>query len=122
MSLTDEGRSFLADAKRVLNLAEDIVESVQRLSRREISALNIGYVANLFYDLLPVTLASFQRSYPTVSINLFDMTYGDQFRALEEGRIDLGFVGCGKPLKNVDSNFMRSPPTKWSPLCQEIIP
>ena len=54
VSLTDEGRSFLADAKRVLNLAEDIVESVQRLSRREISALNIGYLANLFYDLLPV--------------------------------------------------------------------
>src|SRR5471032_1871236 len=71
VSLTDEGRSFLMDAKRVLNLAEEIVGSVQRLSRREVTALNIGYVANLFYDLLPVTLASFQRSYPTVSINLF---------------------------------------------------
>jgi DNA-binding transcriptional LysR family regulator len=93
VSLTDEGRSFLADAKRVLNLAEEIVESVQRLSRREVTALNIGYVANLFYDLLPVTLASFQRSYSTVSINLFDMTCGDQFRAIEDGKIDLGFVG-----------------------------
>lgn len=93
VSLTDEGRSFLLDAKRVLKLAEEIVESVQNLSRHEITALNIGYVANLFYDLLPMTLASFQRSYPTVSINLFDMTCGDQFHALEEGKIDLGFVG-----------------------------
>jgi DNA-binding transcriptional LysR family regulator len=93
VSLTDEGRSFLLDAKRVLSLAEEIVESVQHLSRHEITALNIGYMANLFYDLLPVTLASFQRSYPTVSINLFDMTCGDQFHAIEDGRIDLGFVG-----------------------------
>lgn len=105
VSLTDEGRSFLADAKRVLNLAEDIVESVQRLSRREISALNIGYVANLFYDLLPVTLASFQRSFPTVSINLFDMTYGDQFRAIEEGRIDLGFVGLREAIEERGLQF-----------------
>jgi len=105
VSLTDEGRSFLADAKRVLNLAEDIVESVQRLSRREKSALNIGYVANLFYDLLPVTLASFQRSYPTVSINLFDMTYGDQFRAIEEGRIDLGFVGLREAIEERGFQF-----------------
>lgn len=105
VSLTDEGRSFLADAKRVLNLAEDIVESVQRLSRREIGALNIGYLANLFYDLLPVTLASFQRSYPTVSINLFDMTCGDQFRALEDGRIDLGFVGLREAIEERGFQF-----------------
>ena len=99
VSLTDEGRSFLVDAKRVLNLAEDIVGSVQRLSRREVSALNIGYLANLFYDLLPVTLAAFQRSFPTVAINLFDMTCGDQFRAIEDGRIDLGFVGLREAIE-----------------------
>src|SRR4029077_9220286 len=48
VNLTDEGRSFLADAKRLLALAEGIVESVQRLSRREVSSLNVGYVTNLF--------------------------------------------------------------------------
>jgi len=105
VSLTDEGRSFLADAKRVLHLAEDIVGSVQRLSRREVSALNIGYLANLFYDLLPVTLASFQRSYPTISINLFDMSCGDQFRAIEDGRIDLGFVGLREAIEERGFDF-----------------
>ena len=103
--LTDEGRSFLADAKRVLNLAREIVESVQSLGRRETTALNIGYVANLFYDLLPVTLASFQHAYPTVSINLFDMTCGDQFRAIEDGRIDLGFVGLREAVAERNLQF-----------------
>ena len=99
VSLTQEGRSFLADAKRVLAHGADIVESVQRLNRQETAALNIGYVANLFPAPLPDALSAFQRKFPTVSINLFDMTYGDQFRAIEDGKIDLAFVGSQKTIE-----------------------
>ena len=105
VKLTPEGRSFLVDAKRVLELSEEIVESVRHFSRDELAPLNIGYVANLFYDLLPVTLASFQRSFPTVPINLFDMTCGDQFRALQDGKIDLGFVGLQEPIEERGLRF-----------------
>jgi DNA-binding transcriptional LysR family regulator len=98
VTLTDEGRSFLADAKRVLALATETVESVRRLHSGEIRALNVGYVSNLFYDLLPRTLASFHQSFPTVSVNLFDMSCGDQFRALEDGKLDLSFVGLHEPI------------------------
>jgi DNA-binding transcriptional LysR family regulator len=105
VSLTPEGTSFLVDAKRILHLSGEIVESVQRLSRRETAPLNIGYVANLFYDLLPITLASFQRSFPTVPINLFDMTCGDQFRALNDGKIDCGFVGPQEAIEELGFQF-----------------
>lgn len=98
VSLTREGESFLADARRVLDFSKQIVESVQQLSRHGSPPLNIGYVASLFYDLIPVTLASFQRAFPAVPINLFDMTCGDQLRALREGKIDLGFVGLREPI------------------------
>src|ERR1700736_5237396 len=53
VTLTDEGRSFLADAKRLLAITAETVESVRRLHSGEIRALNVGYVSNLFYDLLP---------------------------------------------------------------------
>ena len=105
VSLTPEGQSFLVDAKRVLDLSEEIVESVRRFSRHELTPLNIGYVANLFYDLLPVTLASFQRSFPTIPINLFDMSCGDQFQALQDGKIDLGFMGLRKPIEERGFQF-----------------
>lgn len=101
VNLTPEGRSFPADAKRLLRLSGEIVESVQRLSRHESNPFNIGYVANLFYDLLPVTLASFQRLFPSIPINLFDMTCGDQFRALKDGRIDCGFVGLHEAVEEL---------------------
>jgi len=105
ITLTREGTSFLVDARRVLDLSEEIVESVRSASRHEFPALNIGYVANLFYDLLPVTLASFQRSFPNVPINLFDMSCGDQFRALDESKLDLGFVGLREPIEERGLQF-----------------
>jgi len=98
VTLTDEGRSFLVDAKRVLALAAETVESVRRSHSGEARALNIGYVSNLFYDLLPKTLASFHESFPAVSVNLFDLSCGEQFRALEDGKLDLGFVGLHEPI------------------------
>jgi DNA-binding transcriptional LysR family regulator len=105
VSLTPEGHAFLKDAKRVLDLSSEIVESVRRLSRHESTPLNIGYVANLFYDLLPVTLDAFRRSFPAVPVNLWDMTCGDQFRALEDCRIDLGFVGLREPIQERGFEF-----------------
>ncbi len=98
VTLTDEGRSFLTDAKRLLALAAETVESVRRLHSGETHALNVGYVSNLFYDLLPKTLASLHQSFPTVSVNLFDLSCGEQFRALEDGKLDLGFVGLHEPI------------------------
>ena len=103
ISLTEEGKSFLADAKRVLAHSAEIIKSVQR--PHEITAFNVGYVADLFYSSLPITLAALQRSLPMVSINLFDMTRGDQFRALEEGKIDLGFVGLRQSIEERGLQF-----------------
>ena len=48
VTLTDEGRSFLVDAKRVLSLAAETVESVRRLHSGEVGALNVGYSAISF--------------------------------------------------------------------------
>jgi DNA-binding transcriptional LysR family regulator len=105
VSLTDEGHSFLIDSRRLLEHAREMVESVRRLARGEVSALNVGYVSNLFYDLLPTTVASFRRLLPTVSINLFDMSCGDQFRAIQEGTIALGFVGLHEPIQRRGLQF-----------------
>jgi DNA-binding transcriptional LysR family regulator len=102
VALTEEGRSFLADARRVLALAEESVLSVQRLSRGETGELNIGYLATFKFDLLPRSLESFRENFPHIMLNLFDMSPGEQFRALEARKVDLGFVGTRPPESNRD--------------------
>ncbi len=92
ISLTQEGESFLLDARRLLAECAQSVQAVQRLSRRQSGQLNIGYVANIYHDLLPATLGAFRQAYPRTALNLFDMTPAEQYRALAERQIDLGFV------------------------------
>jgi DNA-binding transcriptional LysR family regulator len=92
ISLTPEGESFLLDAralgcrmraKRVGGAAFEPGRGGQ---------LNIGYVANIYHELLPATLAAFRKACPRTGLNLFDMTPAEQYHALEGRKIDLGFV------------------------------
>lgn len=102
VTLTEEGRAFLADARRVLALAAESVLAVQRLSRGETGQLNIAYLSNFNFDLLPATLGAFRERFPHIALNLFDMTPAEQFRALEAHKVDLGFVGLRPPAATKD--------------------
>ena len=97
VSLTEEGRRFLLDARRLLMLSLESVKAVQRFSRGESGQLNLGYLFKFNFDLLPATLTTFYQTCPEIAVNLFDMSPAEQLRALEARKIDLGFVGLRPP-------------------------
>jgi DNA-binding transcriptional LysR family regulator len=97
VALTPEGRSFLTDARRILILAAESIQAVQRLSRGETGELNLAYLPNFDFEFLPETLRAFRHAFPQIALNLFDMSPAEQFRALEARKIDLGFVGLPPP-------------------------
>ena len=109
VALTDEGRAFLIDARRLLSLSVESVKSVQQLSRGESGQLNLGYLFRFNFDLLPNALMQFGHTRPDVAVNLFDMPPGAQIRALENRKIDLGFIGL-RPV----SRREKSDPLVWS--------
>jgi DNA-binding transcriptional LysR family regulator len=100
VSLTEEGGSFLLDARRLLALSLESVKAVQRSSRGESIQLNIGYLFKFNFDLLPGTLETFYQTSPEIAVNLFDMSPAEQLRALEARKIDLGFVGLRPSVAN----------------------
>jgi DNA-binding transcriptional LysR family regulator len=102
VALTEEGKLFLFDSKKLLAMCAESVAAVQRMKRGENSDLNIGYVANIHYGLLPATLGAFRKLHPGVALNLFDMTSAEQFLALDGRKIDLGFVGLPPALSGHD--------------------
>jgi len=102
VTLTEEGRTFLLDARRILALAAESIQAVQRLSRGETGQLNLAYSSNFNFELLPETLGAFRRAFPHIALNLFDLTPAEQFRALEARKIDLGFVGLRPPAATRD--------------------
>ena len=102
VELTQEGRLFLFDSKKLLTMCAETVAAVQRMNHGETSQLNIGYIANIHYGLLPATLGAFRKLSPRVALNLFDMTSAEQFEALEGHKIHLGFVGLRPALSGHD--------------------
>jgi len=105
VSLTEEGERFLFDARKLIAMCSESVAAVQRMNRGASGELNIGYMANIHYALLPNTLGAFRKLYPNVALNLFDMRCSEQYLALESRKIDLGFVGLAPNLSNHDLSF-----------------
>ena len=93
ISLTAGGRFFLERTRRLLAQADQDVQELRRHDLGANGSLNIGYVADMHYDMLPTTLGAFRKVWADVSLNLFDLTVAEQFRALAADKIDLCFVG-----------------------------
>jgi len=102
VALTEQGRRFLFDSKKILAMCAESVAAIQQMDHSECSQLNLGYNSNLHYGLLPATLAAFRKLCPHVALNLFDMPSAQQFEALDAHRIDLGFVGLRPALSGHD--------------------
>ena len=104
VSLTEEGKRFLVDAKRLVASSLESVQAVQRFSRGESGQLNLGYLFKFNFDLLPTTLRTFYQACPDIAVNLFDMSPAEQLRALEARKIDLGFVGLRPPTSEKEAS------------------
>ncbi len=105
VTLTEQGRRFLFDSKRILAMCAESVSSVQQMGQETNSHLNIGYVANVHYGLLPATLGAFRKLWPHVALNLHDMRSAGQLEALDAHKIDLGYIGLRPALAGHDMLF-----------------
>lgn len=96
-SLTPAGELFLKEARRILNDAENAIEIARRADRGEIGAFRIGFFAGSVGVNFPRLIRSFRKQYPAVRLSLVEMTSTQQWRALVEGKIDVGFTRRVEP-------------------------
>ncbi len=92
LELTEDGQFFLTRARRLLAQAEEDVDDLRSHSQGETKPLRIGYMLDMQYDLLPVTLAAFRKVWPKVPLNLIEMTAAEQIQALHKNKIQVGFA------------------------------
>ena len=92
MELTEDGQFFLTRARQLLGQVELDVDDLRSHSKGESGPLKIGYMLDMQYDLLPVTLSAFRKVWPKVTLNLLEMTASEQIAALHRNKIQIGFV------------------------------
>jgi DNA-binding transcriptional LysR family regulator len=92
VALTPAGKSFLVDARRILEDCEASIRKAQRISRGEIGELAIGYMSALTHDFLGKALEIWRLTSPGIVVDCIEMDSVTQERALLEGRIAVGIL------------------------------
>jgi DNA-binding transcriptional LysR family regulator len=91
--LTESGRQFLEDVRRILESVDAATLRVQRLERGQTGELRVAFTeAVAARPLLAETLRRFQAGFPEVQVHLTAMISKGQREALRRGEIDLGFL------------------------------
>lgn len=98
MALTDAGRSFLADARRLLAASDEAREHAQDAALGHRGRLILANVAALSRGVISPLLQAFRAQHPLVEIFLVELEPADRTAALREGRIHLGiYPDCCLP-------------------------
>lgn len=90
--LTPAGKVFLADARRILHLSEEVALSARRTPRGETGVVTLGFTATTAYSFLERVLAEAADRLPGVELILREMVTSAQTEALLAGTLDIGMV------------------------------
>ena len=93
VALTEAGKLYLADARRILALSEQAALTARRAQRGEAGELRVGYTFSI--PLTPMfanVINRYRRDFPHVSLSLHELATQRQLEGLERRTIDLGFI------------------------------
>lgn len=91
-ALTAAGAAFSNECRRILEAADSAIAMARRVHRGEQGALRIGFFAGGMDAEFPSQIQKFREQFPNVQLSLHEMTPAQQWKALSEGRIDVGFT------------------------------
>jgi DNA-binding transcriptional LysR family regulator len=92
VKVTPAGRVFLAEARRILRLAEESSLAVRRIPTGAGGTLAVGFTAVSVHGYVQPFLRRIAEELPHVDLVLRELVTADQVEAVASGDIDLGFV------------------------------
>jgi DNA-binding transcriptional LysR family regulator len=91
--LTEAGRLFLDDARRILALTDQAAETARRAQRGDIGELRIGFTFSTpFTPLFARVVNRYREKFPGVTLTLHEMATLHQIEAIAQRTMDLGLV------------------------------
>jgi DNA-binding transcriptional LysR family regulator len=97
MRLTDAGKIFLAEARAVLQRADEAVQTVKAVANGQLGEIHVGYAPSLVVDLLPRTLKIFQDENPGIRVQLHDLSTQEMLRGLRDGKLHVALMIQSSP-------------------------
>lgn len=92
MQLTDAGRVFLDEARKVLAQTESGVARARRAASGDIGELTIGYNAPAEFLVFPHLIPPFRQRWPEIQLSFQFRQLRDVLAGLHSGDLDIGFA------------------------------
>ena len=94
--LTDAGKALLPRLDALMNDLHDALAMTKRVGEGKSGALTIGYGSlTLLHSLFRGAIKRFRDDFPDVTLSLVEQVTIDQHKALQDGKIQAGFMHFG---------------------------
>ena len=90
--LTEAGRTFLIEARAVLQRADDAVKTARAIASGGKAELHVGYAPSPTVRILPQILRAFQTKTPNVRVKLHDLSTEEMLAGVREGKLQLALT------------------------------
>lgn len=112
VTLTAEGKLFLEEVRELLKHADVSVERVRALARGQYGELHIGYAAVPTTEILPPTLAAFQKAAPRVKVSLHNLSSDELIAGLRNATLELAITvpPTGEQTAGIEYELLRTYP------------
>ncbi|WP_028921285.1 LysR family transcriptional regulator [Pseudonocardia acaciae] len=110
VELTPAGRVFLAEARRLLALAEAAPDTARLVADGRVGTVRIGFTAASGFGVLGRILNHVEAALPGVELVLREMVSSAQFEDLHSGRLDLALARPPFDAGEFDSRLVHSEP------------
>src|SRR5579862_7721573 len=98
VKITDAGKLFLDDTRRILEGINDATTRAKRIASGQSGTLRIGFVESISWQgIVPDSLRDFREHQPDVELQLRSLRSIEQIAAIHSGALDAGY---GLPIAN----------------------
>lgn len=104
-SLTALGERCLPDARKALDSFDRLRTDARRAAQGKIGRLRIGF-GSYTQELVPRVIVKLRQAEPGIEISLRDMSTSEQYSALQDGHLDIGFTRLPVPASVGDCETM----------------
>src|SRR5688572_28381718 len=92
VELTEAGKVFLDESRRILAQLDSAVLLTQRTAQGRAGKLSVSFTVPWAYEVVPAILRDFRALHPNVVLTLHEAWSAEQVQGLLTGSLDVGFV------------------------------
>jgi len=93
VKISAAGKSFLEDARRILQQVNEATTRARRVAHGQSGTLRVGFTENAsWHGVVPESFRKFRQEQPEAELQVNPLSSLEQFEAVRSGRLDAGFI------------------------------